>query len=149
MGLEPELEHGRIVLLEGPVEHDVDYPIRQYDRVLFNPKQAIPVDFEGDNRLFVVPEALYWYKINTTRMRQTQFSQYAGLHRVARSYVSESGLAPQWQDILRYAQGLSALRFGVSGRGFRKLTQNNRLRLVAYRFPRLYRFLQPLIRKLF
>ncbi|HIF55425.1 MAG TPA: co-chaperone GroES, partial [Methylococcaceae bacterium] len=26
-----------------------------YDRVLFNPKGSIPVDFEGDNRLFVVP----------------------------------------------------------------------------------------------
>lgn len=25
-----------------------------YDKVLFNPKGAIPVDFEGDNRLFVV-----------------------------------------------------------------------------------------------
>ena len=24
------------------------------DKVLFNPKGAIPVDFEGDNRLFVV-----------------------------------------------------------------------------------------------
>ena len=32
-----------------------EYPIEQYDRVLFNPKEAIPVDFEGDNRLFVVP----------------------------------------------------------------------------------------------
>jgi len=29
-------------------------PLHQYDKVLFNPKGAIPVDFEGDNRLFVV-----------------------------------------------------------------------------------------------
>jgi chaperonin GroES len=34
---------------------DDDWPIAQYDRVLFNPKSAVPVDFEGDNRLFVVP----------------------------------------------------------------------------------------------
>ncbi|MBK8914380.1 MAG: co-chaperone GroES [Phycisphaerales bacterium] len=46
---------GRIVAVSAQVERDADYPIRQYDRVLFNPKQAIPVDFEGDNRLFVVP----------------------------------------------------------------------------------------------
>ncbi len=46
---------GRIVAVSAQVEHDEDYPIRQYDRVLFNPKDAIPVDFEGDNRLFVVP----------------------------------------------------------------------------------------------
>lgn len=46
---------GRVVAISAQVEHDTDYPIEQYDRVLFNPKQAIPVDFEGDNRLFVVP----------------------------------------------------------------------------------------------
>ncbi len=46
---------GRIVTISAQVEADVDYPIRQYDRVLFNPKHAIPVDFEGDNRLFVIP----------------------------------------------------------------------------------------------
>jgi chaperonin GroES len=37
------------------VERDEDYSIKQYDRVLFNPKHAIPVEFEGDNRLFVIP----------------------------------------------------------------------------------------------
>ena len=46
---------GRIVAVSAQVEADEKYPIRQYDRVLFNPKEAIPVDFEGDNRLFVVP----------------------------------------------------------------------------------------------
>ncbi|MDX9910291.1 MAG: co-chaperone GroES [Phycisphaerales bacterium] len=46
---------GRVVAISALVERDADYPVRQYDRVLFNPKHAIPVDFEGDNRLFVVP----------------------------------------------------------------------------------------------
>jgi chaperonin GroES len=46
---------GRIVTVSAQVQADTDYPIKRYDRVLFNPKQAIPVDFEGDNRLFVVP----------------------------------------------------------------------------------------------
>ncbi|MFW5652472.1 MAG: co-chaperone GroES [Planctomycetota bacterium] len=46
---------GRIVAISAQIEHDDDYPIKQYDRVLFHPKEAIPVDFEGDNRLFVVP----------------------------------------------------------------------------------------------
>src|SRR5438046_735272 len=46
---------GRVVAVSAQVAADSDYPIRRYDRVLFNPKQAIPVDFEGDNRLFVVP----------------------------------------------------------------------------------------------
>lgn len=46
---------GRVVAISAQVERDADYPIRQYDRVLFNPKQGVPVDFEGDNRLFVIP----------------------------------------------------------------------------------------------
>src|SRR5215471_7514639 len=46
---------GRIVAVSAQVEKDDDYPIKRYDRVLFNPKHAVPVDFEGDNRLFVVP----------------------------------------------------------------------------------------------
>ena len=46
---------GRIVAVSTEVENDEDLPLKQYDRVLFNPKHAIPVDFEGDNRLFVVP----------------------------------------------------------------------------------------------
>jgi chaperonin GroES len=29
--------------------------LRQYDKILFHPKNAIPVDFEQDNQLFVVP----------------------------------------------------------------------------------------------
>lgn len=46
---------GRIVAVSAQVERDDDFPLRQYDKVLFNPKHAIPVDFEGDNQLFVVP----------------------------------------------------------------------------------------------
>ncbi len=46
---------GRVMTISAQVERDDNYPIRRYDRVLFNPKHAIPVDFEGDNRLFVVP----------------------------------------------------------------------------------------------
>jgi len=46
---------GRVVSVSAEVAADTKYPIEQYDRVLFNPKEAIPVDFEGDNRLFVVP----------------------------------------------------------------------------------------------
>jgi chaperonin GroES len=46
---------GRIVAVSAQVENDKDYPIKKYDRVLFNPKHVIPVDLEGDNRLFVVP----------------------------------------------------------------------------------------------
>ncbi|HEX8877336.1 MAG TPA: co-chaperone GroES [Phycisphaerales bacterium] len=46
---------GRVVAISRQVERDEDYTIKQYDRVLFNPKHAIPVEFEGDNRLFVIP----------------------------------------------------------------------------------------------
>ena len=37
------------------VENDEELPLRQYDKILFHPKDAIPVDLEHDNQLFVVP----------------------------------------------------------------------------------------------
>lgn len=46
---------GRIVSISTQVENDDDVPLRQYDRILFHPKNAIPVDFEADNQLYVVP----------------------------------------------------------------------------------------------
>lgn len=46
---------GRVVAVSAQVERDDDFPIRKYDKVLFHPKHAIPVDFEPDNLLFVVP----------------------------------------------------------------------------------------------
>jgi len=46
---------GRIVAISAMVENDEELPLRQYDKILFHPKEAIPVDFEPDNQLFVVP----------------------------------------------------------------------------------------------
>lgn len=46
---------GRIVAISAAVENDADMPLRQYDKILFHPKNAIPVDFEQDNQLFVIP----------------------------------------------------------------------------------------------
>lgn len=46
---------GRIVTISAAVENDENVPLRQYDKILFHPKNAIPVDLEHDNQLFVVP----------------------------------------------------------------------------------------------
>ena len=46
---------GRIVAISAQVAKDDDIPLRQYDKILFHPKNAIPVDFEQDNQLWVVP----------------------------------------------------------------------------------------------
>lgn len=46
---------GRIVAISTQVERDNNFPLRQYDKILFHPKNAIPVDLEHDNQLFVVP----------------------------------------------------------------------------------------------
>jgi chaperonin GroES len=45
---------GRNVAISAEIGTMPEIPLQQYDKVLFNPKGAIPVDFEGDNRLFVV-----------------------------------------------------------------------------------------------
>jgi chaperonin GroES len=45
---------GRVVEISAQIENDDDFPVRKYDKVLFHPKNAIPVDLESDNVLFVV-----------------------------------------------------------------------------------------------
>lgn len=46
---------GRVVEISAQVDRDEDFPIRKYDKVLFHPKNSIPVDLEPNNVLFVVP----------------------------------------------------------------------------------------------
>jgi chaperonin GroES len=46
---------GRVLAVSAEVEKEGIYPLERYDRVLFHPKHAVPVDFENGNRLFVVP----------------------------------------------------------------------------------------------
>ncbi|MEM1060780.1 MAG: co-chaperone GroES [Planctomycetota bacterium] len=46
---------GRVVEISHQIDRDEDFPVRKYDKVLFHPKRAIPVDLEADNLLFVVP----------------------------------------------------------------------------------------------
>lgn len=46
---------GRVVTVSLALASEENFPIRQYDKVLFNPKNSIPVDFEAGNQLFVVP----------------------------------------------------------------------------------------------
>jgi len=46
---------GRVIAISKQIERDEDFPIRKLDKVLFDPREAIPVEFEPDNRLFVVP----------------------------------------------------------------------------------------------
>jgi chaperonin GroES len=45
---------GRVIAISKGIENDEDQTIRQYDKVLFDPREAIPVELEHDNRLFVV-----------------------------------------------------------------------------------------------
>ncbi len=42
---------GRIVAISAEVENDENLPLRQYDKILFNPKHAIPVELEPGNQL--------------------------------------------------------------------------------------------------
>src|ERR1700677_1012388 len=45
---------GRVIAISKAIENDEDMTIRQYDKVLFDPREAIPVELEHDNKLFVV-----------------------------------------------------------------------------------------------
>ncbi len=46
---------GRVVEVSVEVANDDEFPVAKYDKVLFHPKNAIPVDLEPNNVLFVVP----------------------------------------------------------------------------------------------
>jgi chaperonin GroES len=63
---------GRIVAISAQIENDADVPLRQYDKILFHPKQAIPVDFEQDNQLFVVPVSDIVAVFRRTPMDETE-----------------------------------------------------------------------------
>ena len=45
---------GRVIAVSKQIENDEDQTIRNYDKVLFDPREAIPVELEHDNKLFVV-----------------------------------------------------------------------------------------------
>ena len=47
---------GRVIAVSKAIENDEDQTIRQYDKVLFDPREAIPVELEHDNRMFVVDD---------------------------------------------------------------------------------------------
>jgi chaperonin GroES len=46
---------GRIVAISAQVANDPDYPLEKYDKIILDPRNSIPVDFEQDNKLFIVP----------------------------------------------------------------------------------------------
>jgi chaperonin GroES len=70
---------GRVVEISAEVENDELFPVRKYDKVLFHPKHAIPVDFESDNLLFVVPieDVVAVFRRSDNRQR-TSFTDEAG-----------------------------------------------------------------------
>lgn len=45
---------GRVIAVSKQIENDPDHTIRTYDKVLFDPREAIPVELEHENKLFVV-----------------------------------------------------------------------------------------------
>src|SRR5208282_5695058 len=45
---------GRVIAISKQIENDDNYTLRTYDKVLFDPREAIPVELELDNKLFVV-----------------------------------------------------------------------------------------------
>lgn len=45
---------GRVIAVGKEIENDENHTIKQYDKVLFDPREAIPVELEHDNKMFVV-----------------------------------------------------------------------------------------------
>lgn len=44
---------GRVLEI-GPKVDPIECPIRQYDRVLVNPQNSVPISFESNNKLYLI-----------------------------------------------------------------------------------------------
>jgi chaperonin GroES len=45
----------RVVAIAADIESDITIPLSIYDKVIVDPSRSIPVDFEGDNKLYIIP----------------------------------------------------------------------------------------------
>ncbi|MEM8874779.1 MAG: co-chaperone GroES [Planctomycetota bacterium] len=45
---------GRVIAISKEIASDEDRAIKQYDKVLFDPREAVPVELEHDNQMYVV-----------------------------------------------------------------------------------------------
>ncbi len=120
-----------------------DYMIGRDDQEFFS-RAAL-----SNVTLYVIPEALYWYRLSKKRMSHNQFSHYAGMQRVLSSYLRHPGLPAGYAEILRYSQGLAAARLGVIGSIASQLSRNRHLRNLVQRFPFIYRYLGGLHKRIF
>lgn len=55
-------------------------------------------------RVFLVPEALYWYRLSEVRMRHGQYNLFAGRVRLLEPYTQD--MHPDLANIIRYAAGM-------------------------------------------
>ncbi|RLA01298.1 MAG: hypothetical protein DRQ45_06185 [Gammaproteobacteria bacterium] len=118
-----------------------DYKIGRDDQEFFS--RAVLTGL----KLYVLPEAVYWYRISEVRMRKNQFSLFAGMQRVGNPFIEIPGLPIEYANILRYTQGLAAVRLGVVGSTVNQVAQSSLLRRVVYRFPVIYRLLKGIHRR--
>lgn len=98
-------------------------------------------------KLYVLPEAVYWYRISENRMRNNQFSMFAGMQRVGKPFIEIPDLPVEYVNLLRYAQGLAAVRLGVVGTTINQVAQSSLLRRIVHRYPFIYRMLKGIHRK--
>jgi len=50
-----EVLTGRVLAVSPDIENNAELPIKQYDKVIVDPRDAIPVELDGDNNRFVIP----------------------------------------------------------------------------------------------
>ncbi len=118
--------------LGGFTEH---YKVGRDDQEFFS--RAV---LEG-KKLYVVPEALYWYRISKVRMRHNQYSKYAGFQRVLEPYLKN--VPVEVANAIRYSQGIASSNTGFSPRRADNLVMRyeHRIRKMMFRYPQIYRLM--------
>lgn len=98
-------------------------------------------------KVMLVPESLYFYRINEVRMRQGQYNLFAGRERLVEPFTQ--GMHPDLSNIIRYALGMG-YSFGPWGKPKKnknRVKHNPKVnnysltefgRRLVQRFPRLY-----------
>lgn len=100
-------------------------------------------------KIQLIPKALYWYRLNKTRIRNSQYNQFSGLARVSNCIIQSENC--ENSQALRYLQGLSSVcgPWGVSDRHSKlKYSIVEFFRFILLKQPRLYNILK-ILRKRF
>jgi glycosyltransferase involved in cell wall biosynthesis len=100
-------------------------------------------------KLVIVPESLYYYRVSSVRMRSNQFGVYSSLHRAVNPYLNINQGTPEFKNLLNYSHALIGQYQGLSGVGWKAYLLNSKYRDLLLRALKIFKWIKPMFNKLF